>query len=53
VQVAIDAGSEAALPGRLTAGMPATVFIQTRARSALDFLLQPLTDSVRHALRER
>jgi HlyD family type I secretion membrane fusion protein len=53
VQVAIDASSEAALPSRLTAGMPATLFIQTRARSALDFLLQPLTDSVRHAMRER
>jgi len=53
VQVTIDAGYEAALPSRLTAGMPATLFIQTRARSALDYLLQPLTDSVRHALRER
>jgi hypothetical protein len=28
------------------------VFIQTRARSALDYLLQPLTDSMPKAFRE-
>jgi HlyD family type I secretion membrane fusion protein len=52
VQVTVDAGSEAALPARLSPGMPATVFINTQARTALDYLLQPLTDSMRKAFRE-
>jgi HlyD family type I secretion membrane fusion protein len=52
VQVSVDAASLIALPTPLAPGMPATVFIQTRARSALDYLLQPLTDSMPKAFRE-
>lgn len=33
-------------------GMPAEVFIRTRERSALDYLLEPLTNSLRRAARE-
>jgi len=38
---------------RLVPGMPAEVFIETRSRSILSYLLKPLTDSMAHALRER
>jgi HlyD family type I secretion membrane fusion protein len=33
-------------------GMPAEVFIRTRERSALDYLLEPITNSLRRAARE-
>ncbi len=52
VQVTVDPASERALPMRLGPGMPATLFIQTRPRSALDYLLQPLTDSMGRAFKE-
>lgn len=52
VQVTVDAGSENVLPTRMSPGMPAMVFIQTKARTALDYLLQPLTDSMRKSFRE-
>ncbi|MDC8772874.1 HlyD family type I secretion periplasmic adaptor subunit [Roseateles albus] len=52
VQVSVDPDSEAAMPARLSPGMPAVVFIQTKARTAMDYLLQPLTDSMRNAFRE-
>ena len=37
---------------RLVPGMPAEVFIETRARSILSYLFKPLIDSMAHALRE-
>ena len=37
----------------LTPGMPASVAIVTGQRSILDYLLEPFTDSMRTALRER
>ena len=37
---------------RLQAGMPAEVFIRTDERSALDYLLAPLTDYFRRGMRE-
>ncbi len=53
VKVRIDAQALARSPQiRLKAGMPAEVFVQTGDRSILSFLLKPLTDSIRYALRE-
>jgi HlyD family type I secretion membrane fusion protein len=52
IQVAVDEESVKGLPSPLGPGMPATLFIQTRARTALDYLLQPLTDSMQKAFRE-
>ncbi len=37
----------------LKPGMPAEVFIQTGARTALSYLLKPLTDQIAHTFRER
>jgi HlyD family type I secretion membrane fusion protein len=37
---------------RLQPGMGAEVYIQTRARTALDYVLEPVTDSMRRAFRE-
>jgi membrane fusion protein, type I secretion system len=37
---------------RLQAGMPAELYIRTDERTALDYLLAPVTDYVRRALRE-
>ena len=36
----------------LTPGMPADVFIQTGARSAMSYLTKPFTDQLRRAFRE-
>ena len=36
----------------LTAGMPAEIFIRTDQRSALDYLLAPVTTYLRRAMRE-
>ena len=52
VQASIDSPSEKALPARLGPGMPATLFIQTQARTAWDYLVQPLGDSMRKAFTE-
>jgi HlyD family type I secretion membrane fusion protein len=38
--------------GRLTPGMPAEVYIQTEAKTILDYLLTPITESMNRALRE-
>jgi HlyD family type I secretion membrane fusion protein len=38
---------------RLAPGMPALVIIPTSERTALDYLLQPLTDSFNRAFREK
>ena len=37
---------------RLQSGMAAEMFIKTRARTALDYLLSPITDYLSRALRE-
>jgi HlyD family secretion protein len=37
---------------RLTPGMPADAFIQTRMRTALSYLVKPVTDQLARALRE-
>ena len=34
-------------------GMPADVYIQTRARSALQYLLDPVMDSLNRSFREK
>lgn len=52
VHATVDAESTRDLQRRLAPGMPATMFIETRPRSALDYLLQPLTDSMRKAFTE-
>lgn len=36
----------------MTAGMPAVVFVTTKERTLLDYLIEPLTQNFRHALRE-
>lgn len=36
----------------LAAGMPATVYVLTREKSILDYILDPITKSLNHALRE-
>jgi HlyD family type I secretion membrane fusion protein len=38
---------------RLTPGMPVTVMVPTSERTALDYLLKPLTDSMSRAMREK
>jgi multidrug efflux pump subunit AcrA (membrane-fusion protein) len=54
VRVEIDRDQLAALEPalELTAGMPAEVYITTGERTALDYLLGPLYDSLRRAWRE-
>jgi HlyD family type I secretion membrane fusion protein len=37
---------------RLTPGMPAEVYIQTEAKTVLDYILSPITESMNRALRE-
>ena len=37
---------------KLQAGMPAEVFIRTEARTALDYLLAPVTAFLRRSMRE-
>ncbi len=36
----------------LSAGMPATVYVLTKEKSILDYILDPITKSLNHALRE-
>lgn len=53
VQITFDDGELDRLKGRdLVPGMPADVFIQTEDRTVLDYLLRPLTDQFRRAMRE-
>ena len=49
-QVAVAPGALGDL--RMTAGMPAEVFIRTDTRTALDYLLAPVTNYLRRAMRE-
>lgn len=53
IQAALDAKSlQDAGISKLAPGMPAVVFVQTRQRSALDYMVEPVTDSLRKSLRE-
>ena len=52
--VEVDARSLAAAGElSLSPGMPVVVFIKTRERSALDYITEPVTDSLRRAMREQ
>ncbi len=52
-QVRLDGASMAELHGvEVTPGMPAEVFLVTGARKAVDYMLSPITDSMRRAFRE-
>jgi HlyD family secretion protein len=53
-QIEIDPAPLATLPPdiELTPGMPAEVYVTTGTRTVLDYLLAPLYDSLRRALRE-
>jgi HlyD family secretion protein len=54
VELAITPETLATLDGfGLVAGMPVDAFIETRARSPMTYLLQPLSDAFAKALRER
>lgn len=49
----IDPGEVLRIPGlRLNAGMPTEVFVLGEKRSALDYLIAPIRDSMRRALRD-
>jgi len=53
VQVEVTASSLAAAGNlRLQAGMPAEVYIRTDSRSALDYVLAPVTNYLRRGMRE-
>ncbi|MEJ6003031.1 HlyD family type I secretion periplasmic adaptor subunit [Paucibacter soli] len=53
IRVVADAQDAQRLPRALTAGMPAVLYVQTKARTALEYLLQPFTDAMNAAMRER
>jgi HlyD family type I secretion membrane fusion protein len=54
IQVALDADALDGLPGvRLSPGMPAEIMVPTKDRTALDYLLAPLTAGFDRALREK
>jgi HlyD family secretion protein len=49
----LDPGEVARLPGvTLNAGMPTEIFVLGETRSALDYLVSPIRDSMRRALRD-
>lgn len=53
VRAEIDAGALRDKPGVvLLPGMPADILIVNGARSVLDFLVSPITDSIGHAMKE-
>jgi len=52
VQIDVPEDALAASSLRLQAGMPAEVFIKTDTRTALDYLLAPVTSYLRRAMRE-
>jgi HlyD family type I secretion membrane fusion protein len=53
IRVQLDAKAMAAAPQiSLKAGMPAEVFVQTGSRSILSYIIKPLIDQIRYALRE-
>lgn len=52
-QVRLDGSSLREVHGvEITPGMPAEVFLVTGARKAVDYILSPITDSMRRAFRE-
>jgi HlyD family secretion protein len=55
VRLVLPEAEIARLPGglRLVPGMPAQVFIQTGDRTALDYLVKPLTEQLARTFRER
>lgn len=54
IKVALPQGEIAKLGAlKLLPGMPAEVFVRTRSRTPLQFLLKPLSEQFSHALRER
>jgi HlyD family type I secretion membrane fusion protein len=54
IQVALDQDELKALPHvQLTPGMPAEIMVPTKERTALDYLLAPLTAGFNRALREK
>jgi HlyD family type I secretion membrane fusion protein len=52
VNIEVQEAALAAASLKLQAGMPAEVFIRTDTRSALDYLLAPVTSYLRRAMRE-
>ena len=53
VEIAVAAEEIERLEGRaLIPGMPAEVFVRTHERTTLSYLLKPLSDHLRRALRE-
>ena len=53
-RVAADDGELAKLaPHHIQAGMPVEVFVTTGERTALAYLIKPITDRIKHAFRER
>jgi len=52
IRARIDRGELAKLPVPVKAGMPVEVYVQLGERSALDYLLAPLSHSLRRAMRE-
>jgi multidrug efflux pump subunit AcrA (membrane-fusion protein) len=52
VQIDVPEKALGAANLRLQAGMPAEVFIRTDTRTALDYLLAPVTSYLRRAMRE-
>ena len=52
VHVDVPEKALAASSLRLQAGMPAEVFVRTDTRTALDYLLAPVTSYLRRAMRE-
>ena len=54
IRISIAAEELAKLPSEgLIPGMPAEVFVQTGERTALEYLLQPLSDTIDRAWREK
>jgi epimerase transport system membrane fusion protein len=54
IQIALDQDELKALPGvQLTPGMPAEIMVPTKERTALDYLLAPITAGFERALREK
>lgn len=50
--VEFDRKALAAADVALTAGMPAEVYIKTRSRTALQYLLEPITVFLRHSIQD-
>ncbi|KQU50599.1 hypothetical protein ASG72_12030 [Bosea sp. Leaf344] len=54
IRVTVPAAEIARLaPLRIAAGMQADVFVQTEARTPLQFIVKPLRDQIEKAFRER